>query len=970
MAATAAAGVAAGAAHEEYCPVLLGSDRTAVPQENEIIADLESSDVERKIGALKKTILLLIQGEELSRVFMTVIRYCITAESHELQKLLMVYWEVVKKYDAAGKLREEMILVCNAVLKNLNHPNEYIRGSTLRFLCRVRERELLEPLKHSILENLKHRHHYVRRNAVNAVHNIYRVFGEDFLPGAPDDILRFMDEESDQTARRNAFAMLFNCAQDKAVAYFVEHSNDVATYGDGFSLVVLELARKACRADPSLKPRFVKAIFQMLSSESSALVYEAASTLTSMSQAPTAVRAAAAAYTGLLASESDNNVKLIVLERIDSLRKRHTKVLRELVMDVLRALSSPNEAIQRKTLDIAMALVGPRNVEEVMLLLKKELVATQEAAASSDKDGKYRQMLVEAIHTITARFPEIAHSVVHLLLEFMSADGGLKVAMLVREIVESYPALRSSVMPKLVEGLSELSSSDVFRVVLWIVGEYCEDDVLIASALAQLSQCLGRLPLHKPVEAKAAGGAGGAAEEGAGEGAAAAAGGKRKGPAVLADGTYASQSAADFIEPKTEAAAAEAEEALPPLRRLLLKGDYFVGAALASTLTKLALRTASLHGSTSNRAKAVMVDSMLVMCAIVELGQAKGAKHPIDQDAYERIVACMRIIADPESQAAAMPVLLNGTRAAFAARLKRIHAAKPKDADDDDAASKPQADQLLTVRQLRGRVTGVADAVEIGLDDEADVMRAAGAEEEDFASRLSRVHQLSGFADPVYVEAFVTVHDYDITLEIILINRTEHNMTNVVVELHTMGALKVVDRPSAITLGPGDTRTIKANIKVSATEAGHIFGNVAYDSTTSAEKTIINLRHIHIDIMDYINPATTSDEHFREMWADFEWENKVAVHTDFSSLKGFVRHMVKSTNMKCLTPIDDLSEDCNFMAANLYARSIFGEDALVNVSVEVKPDGGIRGHIRIRSKTQGVALSLGDKMSASQSLPK
>jgi len=54
----------------------------------------------------------------------------------------------------------------------------------------------------------------------------------------------------------------------------------------------------------------------------------------------------------------------------------------------------------------------------------------------------------------------------------------------------------------------------------------------------------------------------------------------------------------------------------------------------------------------------------------------------------------------------------------------------------------------------------------------------------------------------------------------------------------------------------------------------------------------------------------------------------------------------------------------NFLAANLYARSVFGEDALVNVSVERKDDGDgkLSGYIRIRSKTQGIALSLGDRI--------
>ena len=47
------------------------------------------------------------------------------------------------------------------------------------------------------------------------------------------------------------------------------------------------------------------------------------------------------------------------------------------------------------------------------------------------------------------------------------------------------------------------------------------------------------------------------------------------------------------------------------------------------------------------------------------------------------------------------------------------------------------------------------------------------------------------------------------------------------------------------------------------------------------------------------------------------------------------------------------------MAANLYARSIFGEDALANVSIE-KPSGqsgpSVTGHVRIRAKSQVISI--------------
>jgi coatomer subunit beta len=79
------------------------------------------------------------------------------------------------------------ILICQNLRNNLQHPNEYIRGVTLRFLCRIREEEILEPLIPSILACLEHRHSYVRRNAVLAINALYKLpKGELLLVDAPE----------------------------------------------------------------------------------------------------------------------------------------------------------------------------------------------------------------------------------------------------------------------------------------------------------------------------------------------------------------------------------------------------------------------------------------------------------------------------------------------------------------------------------------------------------------------------------------------------------------------------------------------------------------------------------------------------------------------------------------------------------------------------------------------------------------
>ncbi|RYY32295.1 hypothetical protein EON62_05510 [archaeon] len=131
-------------------------------------------------------------------------------------------------------------------------------------------------------------------------------------------------------------------------------------------------------------------MFALLTAPSSSVSFEAAGTLVTLSAAPSAIRAAAAAYIKILNKESDNNVKLIVLDRLSALRAKHTKSVRDLVMDILRALSCPNNDIRKRTLDVAMELVYPRNVDEVMALLKKEIISTSGASSVPERGTRVR----------------------------------------------------------------------------------------------------------------------------------------------------------------------------------------------------------------------------------------------------------------------------------------------------------------------------------------------------------------------------------------------------------------------------------------------------------------------------------------------------------------------------------------------------------------------------------------------------
>ena len=89
--------------------------------------------------------------------------------------------------------------------------------------------------------------------------------------------------------------------------------------------------------------------------------------------------ASANALINLAVTQSDNNVKLIVLDRLSTLHEKYSTDLNgngPFVLDLLGVLSSPDMEVRKKCISIALSMVTSRNVEEVVDFLKKQLVKT------------------------------------------------------------------------------------------------------------------------------------------------------------------------------------------------------------------------------------------------------------------------------------------------------------------------------------------------------------------------------------------------------------------------------------------------------------------------------------------------------------------------------------------------------------------------------------------------------------------
>jgi len=119
----------------------------------------------------------------------------------------------------------------------------------------------------------------------------------------------------------------------------------------------------------------------------------AATTLTTLTQNLPAIKAAASCFITLVIKESDNNVKLIVLDdRLHTLCSKHGHVLDGPIVDLLQILymrklssfpfsqtnlfRSTDMGFRRKEISIALSMTSSRNMEKVALFLKKQLQKT------------------------------------------------------------------------------------------------------------------------------------------------------------------------------------------------------------------------------------------------------------------------------------------------------------------------------------------------------------------------------------------------------------------------------------------------------------------------------------------------------------------------------------------------------------------------------------------------------------------
>ena len=220
------------AEREKYCFFIVNNDDIVEPpQSSEIQQIFLKGTLAEKKKALKILVKMIANDDNYPRLIMQVLQYLQMQQDHEIKKILFLYWEIVEKTKIDGTVKDEMILACNALRKDLLSPNEYIRGRTLRLISTISIKSVLENLASAVIENLAHRHAYVRRNAIMCLYSIYTNTGIELIEDCVDSIEQLLINETDLSTKRNAFFLLFHLSQEKSLEYlknFMSANDDPA----------------------------------------------------------------------------------------------------------------------------------------------------------------------------------------------------------------------------------------------------------------------------------------------------------------------------------------------------------------------------------------------------------------------------------------------------------------------------------------------------------------------------------------------------------------------------------------------------------------------------------------------------------------------------------------------------------------------------------------------------------------------
>ena len=933
---------------------------------NEIEQGLMSKNIEEKEKNLRLLITNILNNDSYPEMILTVINYIMPAQSNNvnIKKMLFLYWEIIEKTNEDGSLKEELILVCNNFRNDLISANEYIAGRALKLLGNMMSREIIEPLVSTILDkNLHHTDNYVRRYAIVCLQKIWETFGDEFQTDFEQKIEVFLMKETDLTSRRNAYQLMFEVNKEKALKMIYEsiQDGDIENFGDILQLIIVQMLRKTAKSDQKLAGRAIKYLKYFVDSKFNAVLYEVAISQIQLTNNPDTLRIAMGILQQLLKGNSDNNVKLIILDQLDHIRKLNPRMLEESFGELIMLLKSDSVDLKMQFLKFLECFLTSRNINKVIGTLQNELIDSFKDKSLLSQ--KYQSKLLSIIHRyLLLKVIPPMEIVLNTLPGILSQDIKNKSSfdtirsIITYQLFKDSHEVKSNVLQLFLESLQIIEDRDLLMLCIYNLGRYLDTQKLAQELIFKLKSAAGPYPFELK-DTKEPSKSSKKHEENEADAEPSRPAKKLVSKVVIrSDGTYGDEMVEVDDDEINKATDDDSKDTMifNKVRNFLMKYEVFALCycrALSRCLCQLD------YNESSSRKN--LADVIVLLCQLVQFYQ-QSCNRSVDSAFFTNISELIKALTDKTNFKNGNQTLgqlddVQDPKYIIDFENDKFNLGLNKEEAEESAEA--QIDELIFFRQLQGKN-------EVDVDIEVVAGGGINFEQEDeqnnYIQRLSKLVQLTGTSDPIYIEAFVYLNRFDTYLELVLINRTNEIFKNLSMSFFSVGdsesTNKTLDSIDNILLKDSATVNLYKTQKITPKDAMYIAANLTFENTRGEIVMNIMTSEITLEILDLIYPATISNYEFRNLWQKYNWENRIEVNTPFTDPVDFVDHVCSELKLKVVENLTPFA-DKKYLSANLYAKTYMGCDFLLNLSVE-KEENCLKGHIRIRSEEKMVVVNI------------
>ena len=955
-------------------PCYLYIDEEPLSSYRDVLKKISSKVISDKQDALKTVLGSMVNDDNYPEDLMiNVIHHLTIVDDIKIKKMLFLFWEVIDKHKPDGTMKDEIILLCNGIRKDLDSPNEYIRGRTLRLLTKLPYKEILENVKAAVFDNIKHVHPYVRSNAIMCVLSFIDNFGVDIVPDSlPDDLKEIILKDTDTATRRNAYVLYSRISPMESLSLTQEimENNEISELGDLFALCIVENLRKLNKIFPQKSSNFIHLLLELSVHKSHSVLFEIGSLLLEISSNPNVVSSAVNILCSLLHEERDNNTLIIILKKLYNIKNRHGEILQEQILTFANLINL-NYAVELRNLSFKLIdeLITESTITQVFdkfMNIFTQLNSVNESEFTIElKSSMLKCMLKNII-----KFPKIDKMYILFVLEknITFKKDKLFVYSQISTIKQLFTVYNKSedensililneMLKKIIKLFEEIDQYEIMETCIWILANYSKDVPLLQQSFDLILKNLGdlnfefleeELTLEKMdsdiINNDSA---------------------KRTvtKTVILPDGTYGTVT--EILDVKE----IKKQKEFKYLRKFILETSFYFSANLVSALTNIIFKMNKLK---FDKFKIYYFNTLNIICAILKMNSKLIYKDP---DNTNHIKMCLKFLLSNNNT---IYDEWNSYMQKYEKQLKLAQDQTKLEQELSNIKSKDfknnQPDDFISFRHCKIYDPDNPDLGEdesdmnlinkqnVEINDELFNTNSSSRESDNKKRRFVEV--LSGTEDPLFVEAEVNIYTYDLSIEFTIKNKSKNALQNVSLQLFVPKEFSIIEKPPIFTLEPNETVHVRSSVKFTKTINAYIFGQISFNNF-KGENSFMHLSGLFIELLSTYK-ENISDLDFRKNWSDYTWEHNVMIVSRKKKFSECVNELIKGLNMTLVSPktIEMINDEFPFMVCNLYAKTKLGENALVNLSVERSKDNKIIGSCFIRSKTKDFMTGLGEKIKA------